>query len=236
MSEEAGARDERAREVQLEVLRTARVAVLGGERSGEERPGSTWFVLHGYRQLAHRFVPRVECVAGPRRRIVAPEGLSRFYLAPGDRPHGASDPVGASWMTREDREAEIRDYVRYLDRVAHALPGAEGAPPAGFVTILGFSQGAHTGARWAALGRVVPSRLVLWGAGLPEDLPRDAPERFSRFEVILVRGEADRLRQAEEEARAERLLAEWGGSWREIRHDGGHEIVPGVLQALADSE
>jgi len=222
------------REMSLEVLRTARVAVLGGEEG--TTPSSTWFVLHGYRQLARRFARRFAGVAEARRRIVAPEALSRFYLAPGDRPHGQADPVGASWMTREDREAEIADYVRYLDRLARSLPGSAGAPPSGHRTVLGFSQGAHTAARWAVLGSVRCHRLVLWGAGLPGDLPEGGRERLAALELILVRGEDDDLRQADEEAREEALLAEWGIRWRELRHPGGHRIDGEVLQRLVAEE
>jgi predicted esterase len=233
-------------ELHLEVLRTARVAVLGGhealrdaglpERGAEEVPGSTWFALHGYRQLARRFLRRFRSVAGPTRRVVAPEALSRFYLAPGDRPHGASDPVGGSWMTREDREVEIRDYVRYLDRVARRLSGPDSDGRGGTRTVLGFSQGAHTAARWAVLGSVRPDRLVLWGAGFPRDVPEAARERLEGMEVILVRGEEDNLRQREEEDREEALLGGWGIEWREIRHPGGHRIEPSVLDELARME
>jgi len=227
-------RDGDVREVEFEVLRTARVAVLGGEEG--KATASTWFVLHGYRQLARRFARRFTGVAGPGRRVVAPEALSRFYLAPGDRPHGEADPVGASWMTREDREAEITDYVRYLDRLARSLPGSSGGPPPGHRTVLGFSQGAHTAARWAVKGSVSCHRLVLWGAGLPQDLPDDARERLAALELILVRGDGDDLRQAPEEAREEAVLREWGIPWRVVRHPGGHRIDGEILERLVAEE
>jgi predicted esterase len=228
-----------ARELRVEVARSARVAALGGKAGSAgagERPDSTWIVLHGYRQLAERFLRRFASIAGPDRLVLAPEGLSRFYLAPGDRPHGASDPVGASWMTRVDREAEIRDYVRYLDRVSAELSGAHGSRE-GHRTVLGFSQGAHTAARWVALGSSpLPDRLVLWGAGLPRDLPEEAAARFRRLELVRVRGEADRLRNPEEETREERRLAEWGVESPVVTHPGGHEIAAGVLAELAARE
>ncbi len=238
----------------FETPRTARVAVLGGPAEGtaeetvegtaEGAARESWFVLHGYRQLAHRFLRRFEPVAGPELRVVAPEGLSRFYLAPGDRPHGASDPVGASWMTREERGDEIRDYVRYLDGVAAhfgeivgeeegaaappSMPGAARVPS----TVLGFSQGAHTAARWVALGGVRPGRLVLWGAGLPGDLPPDAGERLRGLDLVLVRGEGDGLRNVEEEAREEAFCRAEGIRPRIVTHPGGHEIAEAVLRGL----
>ena len=99
-------------------------------------------VLHGYRQLARRFLRRFEPVAGDHRRIVAPEGLSRFYADPGRGRHGPASAVGASWMTREDRENEIRDYVAYLDQLWQHL--RTDSPGRTRLVVLGFSQGVAT--------------------------------------------------------------------------------------------
>lgn len=219
---------ERVREVHLEVLRTARVALLETEASGGRPPGEVWYLLHGYRQLARRLLRRFGSLAADDRLVVAPEGLSRFYLDAPDRPHGAKDPIGASWMTREDREMEIRDYVRYLDRTAATLEGTAGVHR----TVLGFSQGAHTAVRWALLGGAPPSRLVLWGAGFPADLPAEAPDRLREMEVVLVRGERDRLRRPEEEEREEAWLEASGVPWRVLDHPGEHEITPEALERL----
>jgi len=214
------------REVSLEVLRTARVALLGPDPQGP--PEEAWYLLHGYRQLARRLLTRCETLVTDGRLVAAPEGLSRFYLSAPDRAHGAQDPIGASWMTREDREAEIRDYVRYLDRTALALE-AGGRPER---TVLGFSQGAHTAARWAVLGRARPSRLVLWGSALPGDLPDGAAERMSSMELIVVRGKADGLRRKEDEIREEAWLGSEGIPYRILEHPGGHEITSEVLARI----
>ncbi|HJS73420.1 MAG TPA: phospholipase, partial [Vicinamibacteria bacterium] len=83
----------------LAVPRTARYLTLGpGEGPIEE----VWFLLHGYGQLASELLHYARALAGDRRLLVAPEGLSRFY-------HEDHEKVGASWMTREDRLAEIDD-------------------------------------------------------------------------------------------------------------------------------
>src|SRR2546425_708962 len=98
------------KEHHIGVARTARYFTLGNSSSGV---GEVWFACHGYGQLAARFLEKLRVLDGGRRYLVAPEGLSRFYLSgsPTERR------VGASWMTREDRLAEIEDYVRYLDAV-----------------------------------------------------------------------------------------------------------------------
>jgi hypothetical protein len=92
---------------ELAVPRTARVATLGGRNADE-----VWLVLHGYGQLASQFLHSFLPAARPGRLIVAPEALSRFYTT--RKP----DRVGATWMTREARDAEIQDYLGYLDLVA----------------------------------------------------------------------------------------------------------------------
>src|SRR6266550_1297389 len=121
----------------LSVARTARYYTLG-------EPGATevWFVCHGYGQLAGRFLRRFEPIADGSRLVVAPEGLNRFYVGSGEH---RDQPVGATWMTREDRLNEIADYVKYLDAVYADVFG--GKPTAARVRALGFSQGAAPGTR-----------------------------------------------------------------------------------------
>src|SRR4029077_15895909 len=96
--------------------RTARYYTLGQAGPSTRE---VWFVCHGYGQLAGRFLEKLRVLddGGGRRLLVAPEGLSRFYLS---ESH-AERRVGACWMTREDRLAEIDDYVQYLDAVYAAV-------------------------------------------------------------------------------------------------------------------
>ncbi len=214
----------------LPVTRTARYWSVGGDVG---QPGECWVVLHGYQQLARRFLRRFEPVAGDHRRVVAPEGLSRFYSDPRPGRHGRTSPVGASWMTREDREHEIRDYVAYLDRLWDHL--RQDLPGSVRLVVLGFSQGVATACRWLTQGRARADRLVLWGDFLPPDLDLGrAAERLGGTEVVLVRGEADgvladeRLR-SEEEAR----ISASGITLRRVTYPGGHDIDGRVLRKLA---
>ncbi len=118
----------------ITVARTARYFTIGDPAATE-----IWFVCHGYGQLAARFLKRFEPITEGARLVVAPEGLSRFYVGSGER---RDQPVGATWMTREDRLHEIADYVKYLDAVYADVVGDGPAP--GRVRALGFSQGAAT--------------------------------------------------------------------------------------------
>ncbi len=215
------------RQHHISVPRTARYFTLG-------EPGPSirevWFVLHGYGQIAARFLKAVSALDDGSRLVVAPEGLSRFYLDPAGR-----EKVGASWMTREDRLNEIADYVRFLDAVsAEVLARLEGR--AARVHVLGFSQGTATAFRWAALGTAPVHRLVLWGSDVPPDLDLAAArERLAPLDLVLVAGSRDELITPKVLARDEERLRSAGIPYRVVRFDGGHEVDERVLRELADA-
>ena len=201
--------DATPREHRLAVSRGARCYSLGGSAAAE-----AWVVVHGYGQLAARFLRNVEVLATPARLVVAPEGLSRFYLDAG------SGKVGASWMTREDRQQEITDCLAYLDQVRADL-----VPPVP-LTVLGFSQGVATAARWAVSTTPAPVRLVAWGSLLPEELPA---ARLAPMRVTYVVGEQETWAPP---AAVEAQAAALGGAGVRVevlRFEGGHEIDREVL-------
>jgi predicted esterase len=215
----------------LPTTRTARYYTLGGGGPTEE----VWVALHGYGQRADRFLGAFEAVTAPGRIVVAPEALSRFYT------DGAHERVGASWMTREDRDAEIADYVAYLDGVLDDARARSGTDETAALTVLGFSQGATTAARWLALSphlaarRPRADRLVLWGSGPPHDLDlEDARPWLSAVDLTLVVGDQDAYATPERVAEMETALHEADVPHRLVRYPGGHRIEPDVLKALTD--
>ena len=205
------------REHFITTARTARYFTLGAPAHA----GEIWFVCHGYAQLAARFLERFRPIEAGGRCVVAPEGLSRFYLteAPAERR------VGAAWMTREDRLHEIDDYVRYLDAVYSSV-----APQKATITALGFSQGTATVARWAALGSSHVDRLILWGGEVPPDLDL---KRLRVAELRLVYGTRDQYFTPKIVAASERRLQEHGIRYELTSFDGGHEIDAPTLLRLA---
>lgn len=208
--------------------RSARYFTLG-------QPGTdvkdVWIALHGYGQLARDFLAGFEPVAAPGRLIVAPEALSRFYPGSPDA-RGPGARVGASWMTREDRLAEIDDQVVYFDGLAGAL--LPSLAPGARIRALGFSQGASAACRWAALGTIPVSELIVWAGEIPADLPSDVlAERFGRMIVHLIAGSRDRLVPEAVVAHQEARLRAAGLEPRIHRFDGGHRLDSGVLRTLS---
>jgi predicted esterase len=213
----------------LPVQRTARFYSLGPWQSVSQ----LWIVLHGHSQLARALLHDVSPLDNGRRLIVAPEALSRFYLETSNQGRH-SHKVGATWMTREDREAEIADYVAYLDRLIGHVEDRLGGLPTD-ARVLGFSQGGATAARWEARGsRAVPG-LVLWGSLCPGDvLPSLGDPRWQSRTVTLVLGKDDSLVSPDLQAAQLAELQRFGIRSREHSFAGGHRLDGELLVALAD--
>lgn len=204
----------------IRVSRTARYAILG-------EPGPSvsalWLVCHGYGQLARRFIEDFEILNDGSRLIIAPEGLSRFYI---DRTQ--QTVMGASWMTREDRLHEIEDYIGYLDHLYSDVKKSLGRDVP--VTALGFSQGVATATRWASRTAASVKRLVVWGGTVPPEVDLSV---FGKMRVTVVCGDKDELITA-------KVREKEAGLWRnagiepEVRiFPGHHEVLPEVLGELA---
>jgi len=214
-----------ARAHRLIVPRTARYLTLG-DVGGTGEPHEVWFLCHGYGQLASEFLDSARALANSGRVLVAPEALSRFY-------HEDHKSVGASWMTKRERESEMEDYVRYLDLVHEQVFELVDRASVRLV-VLGFSQGAATAARWAVRGRGDVDHLVLWGAALPPELDDDAVAApLKTMRVTLVSGVRDALfsESAREEQRTR--LGRHGVIFSELSFPGGHRLDDATLQQLA---
>ena len=209
----------------LPVSRTARYVTLG---PWDQPVGQVWVACHGYGQLARDFAEGLRVLDDGSRLIVVPEGLSRYYV------DGATRRVGASWMTSENREHEIADYVAYLDAVyAHVTARAKRTAGCA-LRVLGFSQGAATAARWAVLGTPRPEQLVLWGGDVPPDLDLErASDRLADTHVVLVAGNRDRYIDTgfllKQTARLDRHRVRH----QVVRFDGGHRLDDSTLRELA---
>lgn len=207
----------------IHVQRTARYHLLGTVEASPE----IWIAIHGYGQLARYFLNNFKGLE-EGRCIVAPEGLSRFYL---DAEHAR---VGATWMTREDRLHEIDDHVAYLDALCdevlkHAMPGAR-------ICALGFSQGVATLARWATRSDRPLHRIVLWAGSLPPELGSDALARWRSTTIDAVLGDADEFADPEQLDEIAVRFERAGISMRKHLFQGGHKLDAITLARLLRGE
>ncbi len=208
--------------------RHGRLVVAGAPLS---RAASLWVLLHGYGQQAHEILSAARALDDGTRALVAPEGLSRFYLdAPAPGFHREAR-VGASWMTRENRETEIADTLDWLDTALASVrqDGGEGLP----VHVLGFSQGAVAASRWVGHGRVDAARLILWGAAIAPELELGPQSPLRRQPVVLVLGDRDRYVGPEAVAAERARLDAAGFPYRVMGFAGGHRLDDDTLRALA---
>jgi len=216
----------------VQVARTARYAIMG---SIEAELTEVWIVCHGHGQLARRFLSRFLPLERPDRLFIAPEALSRYYLSrPVGGPHAPSAPVGATWMTSEDREVEIQDYVSYLDLLHQEIFSVVDRAKVR-LWVLGFSQGTATAARWVAHGNVDADRVVLYSGLLPSELDVERAARLARRSPLTIAlGTNDEFARPELIAAQEARLLELGVPHTLIRFDGGHEVLPEVLARITD--
>lgn len=212
-------------EHRIEVRRRARYYVLGDVKSARE----LWVVLHGYGQLAEDFAREFEHVVSPTRAVVVPEALNRYYKdAAADAARHVDTPLGTTWMTRMYREAEIQDYVEYLDAVAEVTQAAGAS-----LCVLGFSQGVATATRWMALGRRKFERSVLWAGTVPPELDlSEYAGRLPQRGVEYVMGTRDKAQDWIDLVELQRRFGEAGLRFELRRFEGGHRLDRDTLMVL----
>jgi predicted esterase len=197
------------------VPKTARYFILG---EPSEQIEQIWFVCHGYGELAEYFIKKFEVLANEKTLIVAPEALNRFYR------QGLTGRVGATWMTKVERESEIADYIHYLDLVySEILASFKNEKMK--INVLGFSQGTAAVCRWIAHKKSYIDNLVLWAGFFPHDLDYEANrELLNRLNTHIVVGEQDEFYSKEMVQEQLKIPVDKNIKHRFLYFKGKHEI------------
>lgn len=209
--------------VQTHFIVTQKTARIFTHGTLSEKTKLVWIVAHGYGFLAEFFIKKFEELNPEEHFVIVPEALNRFYLK------DMSGRVGASWMTTEDRENEIKDYIQYLDKVYDTLILHTNAKIVG----LGFSQGAATIARWATRTHNRLNRIVFWGGNIPNDCLNDIDQLNSMSPYLLV-GDEDEFITKEIYEKVLKDLDNAGLTFSHIFYKGGHAILTEPLLQLCD--
>lgn len=189
-----------------------------------------WYVLHGQAMRAVPFLESARTLDDGSRLLMAPEALNRHYTG---EVVARDAPVGATWMTKSERESEIADYVAYLDDLHAAMVARFGhsLPP---VTVLGFSQGGATGVRWAALGKARVARMIVWASSLPPDVDYKAlMARQPGMRFTYVVGTRDQYITPKVLDAQHAMLRDAGIEFEAVSFDGGHRLDDEALRQVS---
>jgi predicted esterase len=208
----------------ISVKKTARYFFAGNKSN----PEILLFVLHGYGMPALNFLNEFAELSSGNILIISPEGLSRFYTK------GFYGNIGASWMTSEDRENEIEDYVNYLDDVySEVISGLSKTPQE--IILLGFSQGGATVTRWAVKGKVKVDKLIIHSSDIPKDIDFDLLKTKSEnMKIYFLYGDEDKsVRKENFESSINFLPVKNIRCETKVFH-GGHEVNISAIKEILD--
>ena len=197
--------------------------------SGElnENTKFIWFVFHGYGQLAEYFIRNFYDLSSDHF-IIAPEGLSRYYLTDN------SGRVGASWMTKEDRLTDIQNQITYLNQMYKTVEQEieNGAK----LIVLGFSQGNATAMRWIVNQNISPFKLLLWAGTIPPGLKSENENiNLSKIDTIILKGDTDPYNGSIFMKNMDDWLKIYRINYRLVNYSGGHSIHIETLKQMAAS-
>lgn len=212
----------------ISTWRTALVASLGPEPGAGAR--ELWYILHGQAMRAAQILEMAAALDDGTRLLVAPEALNRHYVGPAV---SRDAPIGATWMTRAERESEMRDYVAYFETLHARMRERFGGATAP-VTILGFSQGGAAAVRWVAGGTIRPKHLVVWESSLPPEVDwRALMARQPGLRVTYVCGTRDKFITPKVLDAQHAILHEAGVPFEAVSFEGGHRLDDETLRGLA---
>lgn len=206
----------------LSVQKSARILVYGDPAKMK----NIWICFHGYSQQVESFAKPLKALKNENNAVIIPEALNRFYIA------GSTGNVGASWMTREERDSDIADNIAYIDELCDKMLSDNVK-----ISVLGFSQGAATAVRWACRGKFEIKKLVLWAGAVPPDLNlvHDIP-KLRKIELILVLGNNDEYLAESDVTKMSDHWSDLGLPFELIRFEGGHSLKSGILKDLSLNE
>ncbi|WP_420315939.1 alpha/beta hydrolase [Ekhidna sp.] len=182
-----------------------------------------WLVFHGYGQLAEFFIKKFESLDPNKNFIIAPQGLSKYYL------DGVYGRVGASWMTKEDRLTEIENQYSYIDSVLDQFDLGNKE-----LIYFGFSQGTATMGRYAAHAKIPFSKMIIWAGTFPPDTnPEDWKYLTGEEEIKYYTSREDIYFKEEMIGNQNKVLSATLNRSPELNwYDGGHKVISELLTEI----
>lgn len=217
----------------LKTTKTARYCTLG---KFDNLTDEIVFVFHGYGQLAEEFINNFKTIESVKRFIIAPEALNKFYF------RGFEGKIGACWMTKEDRENEIKDYLIFFDSIYKRYSTNSSSPKECSdktkITLFGFSQGGAAASRWFVNSNLPNSRLILWGSSIPPDIDygllrrKLSSKEVSSDKILIIIGDEDEFITEESINSETEKLRKEKIDFELIKYSGKHNVQPELLKKL----
>ncbi len=199
----------------LKVEKTARLTWI---KDAKKKNSHLLIALHGYGQLSTYFSRKFEGLEQLDYDVLIPEGLHRFYL------QGSSGRVGASWMTKEEREFDIEDNQNYLHSICEKY-GDDYEK----IVLLGFSQGGATAARYYCDNKDFFKGMILWANVFPPDID-PLKGYFEGEHEYFVLGNEDPYFPIEKQKEVLTLHSELG--LNVVSFEGKHDIDKQTLHSI----
>ena len=209
---------------QISITKTHKYSQLG---ECSKKTNTVWIVLHGYGMLSEFFIKKFECILNDSTVVIAPEGSNRFYL------ENNYYRVGASWMTKLDKEKDIEDNISFIKTLYSNIVDEIGHSNFKLNT-LGFSQGGATLVRWIMSNNITIDSLILWGSDVPKDcLTEEKKSRWSSIDVKLFIGNQDEYINEENKQKVIDLINSYGLKYELVEYEGSHKIIEKELEKIA---
>lgn len=178
-----------------------------------------WFVCHGLGYLSRYFIKYFEVLNPEKNYIIAPQASSKQYL------NGKFKHVGASWLTKENTQADMENVHANFD----AIWDAEKIPTDKKIILLGFSQGVSVASRWLARKKIDCDSLVLYAGKMPREFNSSHFDHVKQVKVYI--GDKDEyINDNIIKDEKSYLTSLFPNNLSFTIFDGTHEIKPEILK------
>ena len=194
-----------------------------------ENTKNIWLVCHGIGYLSRYFIRHFNHLNPSENYIMAPQAQSKYYLK-SDYRH-----VGASWLTRENTEADIENVLNYLDEVyAEEILYKKNLAKTPNLIILGYSQGVSVATRFLARRKIKCDQLILHSGKIPAEISAEDLEFLKDTNVTYLYGTEDEyLKKGIIEVEEERLKTLFPNNLEVLTYNGGHEFNTEIIEKLS---
>ena len=209
----------------INVTKRARYYQIGEANSSIKK---VWMVFHGYAMLSEFFIKKFEILNDGETLIIAPEALNRFYITEN------FSRVGASWMTKLERENDIVENNKYIESLFQKV--AKDIGHSNFqLNVLGFSQGSATACRWIFSTNNKAINFIVWAGDIPKDsLNEENRAKWNSLNTFLIFGTKDPLITTDLSLKFQKRISEYKLNFNLVEYDGDHRIFPKVLKEVSE--